>query len=85
MIASERGPTLDCNTYKQQQCGVIDLFFFVPFPSQMETFSKIFVATQYKKEGQCRFKMTDLPTFSKGYYHFLVKKGSPYATKFNKA
>ncbi|XP_046454942.1 glutamate receptor 3-like [Daphnia pulex] len=50
----------------------------------VHTFSVAFVASQYKKDGKCRFRLSKMLPLSHGHYPFLYKKGSRYTKTISK-
>nr|CAH0102495.1 unnamed protein product [Daphnia galeata] len=49
----------------------------------LQTYCKFFVASQLKKDGICRFKMSDPLTFQAGFWSVFLQKGSKITPKFN--
>ena len=48
-------------------------------PSQLRSFCIFFIAGQYKKDGHCRFKLSETSKApSPVFLHMPMKKGSPY-------
>ena len=50
---------------------------------QLQTYCKFFIASQLKKDGICRFKMSDPLTFQAGFWSVFLQKGSKITPKFN--
>lgn len=50
---------------------------------QIKTFCAYFIASEYKKDGRCRFKLSRQLKEAPGYYSMLMKKRSPYVREFS--
>lgn len=52
---------------------------------QIQTFCQFFIVNQFKKDGACRFRMTDPLPFQSAFFSLALQKDSKFTPAFNKA
>ncbi|XP_045025959.1 glutamate receptor ionotropic, delta-1-like [Daphnia magna] len=51
----------------------------------IQTFCQFFIVNQFKKDGACRFRMTDPLPFQSAFFSLALQKDSKFTPAFNKA
>jgi hypothetical protein len=52
---------------------------------KLQTYCKYFVISQYRKDGTCRFRMSDPLPFNLGFWSLILQKDSQYKSAIDSA